>query len=219
MSTVLKVTLTKDGTAWRFLLFSQKPVFLSISFTGFSTRSYCFYLGHCLPAAKVAACGDSALRDAANATVHVVQANWRRFCRSALCCLSLHLQFAVIDVQINNKEKSCRTAEPVGVWRRRRSVVFLLQLLFVFWWSSSRLAFTICAHQEFHGHTVLRFPCEKSRADVDVIVMMELLGRRWQQLWTSALLVGFNYTPHGLGVFERTPLVTGRVLASSIRSS
>jgi len=47
----------------------------------------------------VAACGDSALRDAANATVHVVQ--------------------------------------------------------------------------EFHGHTVLRFPCEKSRADVDVIVMME----------------------------------------------
>ena len=76
---------------------------------------------------KVAACGDSALRDAANATVHVVQAR-----KNMVSYLS-----ALLSGENSSRHFGC---------------------------------------QEFHGHTVLRFPCEKSRADVDVIVMMEILG-------------------------------------------
>lgn len=76
----------------------------------------------------VAACGDSALRDAANATVHVVQ--------------------------------------------------------------------------EFHGHTVLRFPCEKSRADVDVIVMMEKDAEgKW---WLYQVDEPAEHGEHFLDILEPT---------------
>mmetsp|Transcript_1161 Transcript_1161/g.2575 ORF Transcript_1161/g.2575 Transcript_1161/m.2575 type:complete len:551 (-) Transcript_1161:38-1690(-) len=76
----------------------------------------------------VAACGDSALRDAANATVHVVQ--------------------------------------------------------------------------EFHGHTVLRFPCEKSRADVDVIVMMEKDNEgKW---WLYQVDEPAEHGEHFLDILEPT---------------
>lgn len=76
----------------------------------------------------VAACGDSALRDAANATVHVVQ--------------------------------------------------------------------------EFHGHTVLRFPCEKSRADVDVIVLMEKDNQgKW---WLYQVDEPAEHGEHFLDILEPT---------------
>jgi len=76
----------------------------------------------------VAACGDSALRDAANATVHVVQ--------------------------------------------------------------------------EFHGHTVLRFPCEKSRADVDIIVMMEKdANGKW---WLYQVEEPAEHGEHFLDILEPT---------------
>ncbi|OLQ11267.1 hypothetical protein AK812_SmicGene4942 [Symbiodinium microadriaticum] len=77
---------------------------------------------------SVAACGDSALRDAANATVHVVQ--------------------------------------------------------------------------EFHGHTVLRFPCEKSRADVDIIVLMEKdANGKW---WLYQVEEPAEHGEHFLDILEPT---------------